>query len=241
MLLEKGANVGLDVRLKGAMHHALNNTSCTPSLVRVLQQYDAPLDTIDEDNISPLHYCVKFGHKIMARQLIDDGVPIDSRVHRQSWSSEVSESTSGKEKFRLPASGSVATGLTPLHFAALTGNPTMTEFLLEHGADPNALSDYGETPLHLTLRTTLFGTKYQDDWTDSYLRAENLWDFLEFEEDDVDAVLAEISFKREGVLNALLSDPRISLTVKDYRGESPLHCIRYGKPESATLVRNLVL
>ncbi|KAF9733795.1 hypothetical protein PMIN02_010569 [Paraphaeosphaeria minitans] len=240
ILLEKGANVGLDVQLKGAMHHALNNASCTPSLVRVLQQYDAPLDTIDVDNMSPLHYCVKFGHKIIARQLIEDGVPIDSRVYRQSWPSEVSESTSGKEKFRLPASGSVATGLTPLHFAALTGNLTMTEFLLEHGADPNALSDYGETPLHLTLRTTLFGTKYQDDWTGSYLRAENLWDFLEFEEDDVDAVLAEISFKREGVLNALLSDPRISLTVKDYRGESLLHCIRYGKPESATLVRNLV-
>lgn len=65
-------------------------------------------------------------------------------------------------------------------------------------------------------------------------------DFLDFEEDDVDAVLAEISLKREGVLDALLSDPRISLTVTDYKGESPLHCIQYGKPESATLVQNLV-
>ncbi|KAF1963986.1 ankyrin, partial [Bimuria novae-zelandiae CBS 107.79] len=196
----------------------------------------------DVDNMSPLHYCVKFGHNIMARQLIDAGVPIDLRVHRQSWPSEVSELTSGVEKFRLPASASVATGLTPLHFVALIGNLTMTKFLVEHGADPNALSDYGETPLHLTLRTTLFGTKYQDDWTDSYLRAENLWDFLDldFEQDDVDAVLAEISFKREGVLNALLSDPRISLTVTDYKGESPLHCIGYRKAESATLVHDLV-
>jgi ankyrin repeat protein len=117
----------------------------------------------------------------------------------------------------------------------------MTKFFLEHGADPNALSDYGETPVHLTWRTTLFGTKYQDDWTDLYLRAEYLWDFLDFEKDDVDAVLAEISLKREGVLDALLSDPRISLTATDYKGESPLRCIRYGKPESATLVQNLVV
>ncbi|CAG5158427.1 uncharacterized protein ALTATR162_LOCUS5073 [Alternaria atra] len=241
MLLERGANVGLDLRLKGAMHHALNNGSCMPSLVRVLQQYGAPLDTIDVDNMTPLHYCVKFGYKTMARQLIDAGVPIDSRVHRQAWPSEVSKSISGKEESMLPASGSVANGLTPLHFAALTGNLTMTKFLLEHGADPNALSDYGETPLHLTLRTTLFGTRYQDDWTDSYLRAESLQDFLDFEEDDVDAVLAEISLKREGVLDALLSDPRISLTVTDCKGESPLHCIQYGKPETATLVQNLVL
>jgi ankyrin repeat protein len=241
MLLERGANVGLDVRLKGAMHHALNNASCTPSLVRVLQQYGTPLDTADVDNMTPLHYCVKFGHETIARQLIDAGVSIDLRVHRQAWPSEVRKSTSGKEQLLLPALGSVATGLTPLHFAALTGNLTMTTFFLEHGADPNALSDYGETPLHLTLRTTLFGSKYQDDWTDSYLRAEYLWDFLDFEEDDVDAVLTEISLKREGVLDALLSDPGISLTATDYKGESPLHCIRYGKPESATLVQNLIL
>jgi ankyrin repeat protein len=97
LLLERGANVGLDVRLKGAMHHALNNASCTPSLVRVLQQYGAPLDTIDVDNMTPLHYCVKFGHETIARQLIDAGVPIDLRVHRQAWPSEVSKYTSGKE------------------------------------------------------------------------------------------------------------------------------------------------
>jgi ankyrin repeat protein len=242
LLLERGAKVGLDVRLKGAMHHALNNASCTPSLARMLQQYGAPLDTTDTDNMSPLHYCVKFSHKIMAKQLIDAGVRIDLRVHRQSRPSEVSESTSGRTKLKLPASEpeSVAIGLTPLHFAALTGNLTMTEFLLEHSADPNALSDYGETPLHLTLRTALFGTKYQDDWTDSYLRAEVLRDFLDFEEDDIDAVLAEISYKRIGVLYALLSDPRISLNVTDYKGESPLHCIRYGEPESASSVRILV-
>jgi ankyrin repeat protein len=240
MLLEKGANVGLDIQLKGAMHHALNNTTCTPSLVRVLQQYGAPLDTIDIHNMTPLHYCVKFGHETIARQLIDSGVPVDLRVHRQAWPSKVSKSTSGKEEFLLPASGSVATGLTPLHFAALTGNLTMTKFFLEHGADPNALSDYGETPLHLTLRTTLFGTKYQDDWMDSYFRAECLLDILDYEDDDVDAVHAEISLQRKGVLDALLSDPRISLTATDYKVESPLHCIRYGKPESATLVRKLV-
>ncbi|KAL5381794.1 hypothetical protein DPSP01_006977 [Paraphaeosphaeria sporulosa] len=240
ILVERGAHVGLDVQLKGAMHHVLNNASCTPSLVRLLQQYGAPLDTTDVNNMSPLHYCVKFGHKTMARQLIDAGVPIDLRVHRQSWPSKVSESSSSKEKLSLPASGSVVTGLTPLHFAALTGNLTMTEFLLKHGADPNALSDYGETPLHLTLRTKLCGTKYRDDWTDLYLRVESLWDLLEFEEDNVNAVLAEISVTREGVFNALLSDPRTSLTVTDHKGESPLHCIRYGKPESATLIRKLV-
>ncbi|KAF1955606.1 ankyrin, partial [Byssothecium circinans] len=214
------------------------------SLVRLLLECGAPLNTVDVDNMTPLHYCVKFGHKTVARQLINAKVPIDSRVIRQAWTSEVIRSTINQEGFALqpmlPASRSVANGLTPLHFAALTGNPTMTEFLLEHGADPNALSNSGETPLHISLRTTLYGTKYEDSWTDSSLRAEYLLDVADFDEDDVDAVLAEISLLREGVLDALLSDPRTSLTVMDYKGESPLHCVQYGKLESATLVQKLV-
>jgi hypothetical protein len=77
----------------------------------------------------------------------------------------------------------------------------MTKFPLEYGADSNALSNHGETPLHLTLRTALFGAKYQDDWNDSNLRAEHPLEFLDFEEDDVNAVLAEASFKRKGMLD----------------------------------------
>jgi hypothetical protein len=102
----------------------------------------------------------------------------------------------------------------------------MTKLLLEYGADSNALSNYGETPLHLTLRTALFGAKYQDDWKDSYLRAEYPLEFLDFEEDDVDAVLAEAAFERKGMLDALFTDPRISLTVTDHKGENLLHYIR---------------
>ncbi|KAF2111508.1 ankyrin repeat-containing domain protein [Lophiotrema nucula] len=244
LLLKSGARVGQDARLKGAMHHAVNNASCTPSLVRLLLNYNTPADTVDIDNMTPLHYCVKFGHKIAAKQLLDVGVPVDSRVSRRSWNSAVVESTlSQKEsalEFMLPASGSTATGLTPLHFAALTGNFAMTRFLLEHDADPNALSDHGETPLHLTLRTTLYGTKYQDDWNKLYLRAESLLDFLDHEEDDIDAILTDIRIYREGVLKLLLSDSRTSLTITDYKGESLLHCIQYGKPGSATLVETLV-
>jgi hypothetical protein len=91
--------------------------------------------------------------------------------------------------------------------------------------DSNALSNYGETPLHLTLCTALFGTNYQDNWNDSYLRAEYLLESLDFDEDDANAVLAQVSFNRKGVLDALLTDPRISLTVTDHKGESLLRCI----------------
>ena len=63
-----------------------------------------------------------------------------------------------------------------------------------------------------------------------YLRAEYLLEFLDFKEDNVNAVLVEVSFKRKGVLNALLTDPRISLTVIDHKGEYvTLHLDSNGK------------
>ncbi|KAF2464084.1 uncharacterized protein BDR25DRAFT_362007 [Lindgomyces ingoldianus] len=36
--------------------------------------------------------------------------------------------------------------------------------LLEHGVDPNALSDYSESSFHLALRTMLNGTRYEGDF-----------------------------------------------------------------------------
>jgi len=39
-------------------------------------------------------------------------------------------------------------GMTPLHLAAWEGHAAVTEFLLQHGADPNVAEANGNTPLH---------------------------------------------------------------------------------------------
>jgi ankyrin repeat protein len=40
-------------------------------------------------------------------------------------------------------------GFTPLHVAAMRGNLPVVELLLESGADPNAIVQYGKTPAEL--------------------------------------------------------------------------------------------
>jgi ankyrin repeat protein len=240
VLLERGADVGLDRQLKGAMHHAINGVRCTASLARMLQQYGAPLDTIDVDNITPMHYCIKFGHKAIATQLIDAGVPVDIRVRRRVWPHRVCKLDLGIVQTRLEAWPPISNGLTPLHFAALIGDATMVGFLLGNGADPNALSEYGETSLHLTLRTMLSGTSYADDWNNEYLRVEHRLAKQSFRRHYLTRDVSEVALAREDVVDALLTSPNISLTAMDQNGESALHCIRYGEPGSAIFVRKLV-
>jgi ankyrin repeat protein len=55
-------------------------------------------------------------------------------------------------------------GLTALHFSALNACTDMTVFLLQHGADPNARSDFGDTALHVGIRRQLLGRRYNDVW-----------------------------------------------------------------------------
>jgi hypothetical protein len=58
----------------------------------------------------------------------------------------------------------------------------MVQFFLEHGANPNATSNYRETPLHLTLRKSVQGT-HPDYWSDTIYRIEYMPDILADEAD----------------------------------------------------------
>lgn len=156
LLVERGANViGLDEQLKDALHHAVNNMKCSPLIVNLLLDHGALINTVDVDNITPLHYSVKLSNKLVAKLLLKRGISIDSEFHRKTWIRKtVGDDTIYKE-FSLkstPEVPHVLASLTPLHFATLIGNPAITAFLIKHSADPNALSVYGESSLHLAIR-----------------------------------------------------------------------------------------
>jgi ankyrin repeat protein len=243
LLLENAAEISRhDDQGRSVLHHATNSAYCTHSLVEFLLSQGAPANTIDMNNMTPLHYSVKFGHECIAGLLLDNGLSIDAGVYRKTWSRN--NKTNPPYQISIPESkpdiSCISAGLTPLHFAVLTGDSVMTKFLLKRGADPNALSRYNESPMHLALRKTLHGPQYADDWTDHYLRVERLLDFLDFEEDDTDAIYADIRTHREDVLDAMLADVRTSLTIRDYHHEHPLHCVEYGKFGSVEMVKKLV-
>jgi ankyrin repeat protein len=240
LLVEGGADCGLDEQLKGPIHHAVERFRCTPSLISILQQHGASINAIDIENMTPLHYCARNGDQKAAENLLDAGVPIDIGVRRKSWPRDGNTSSPIDQVDTVhPIPESIAVGLTPLHLAALNGNLTMTKFFLDHGADPNALSEYGETPLHLNQRTTLYGTQHGDSWIDERYRVEQR-SCSPWYRNKSDPTVSTAESARQRILDALLERPNISTAARDYQGENLLHCIEYGKPESVTLVQKFL-
>jgi ankyrin repeat protein len=66
-------------------------------------------------------------------------------------------------------------GWTSLHVAAIGGDPTVVELLLQHGADVHALSNTGNTPLYQA--TAFGGRKVVIDLLLAYgARPDTAWD-----------------------------------------------------------------
>jgi len=196
----------IDSKRMGILHHAISNANCKLETVKQLLALGAPTTLVDIQDMTPLHYAVRFGRRGIAELLLRYGVSIDiavqteTRVRKRHHDEGVA--------LPIPPKG-FRKGLTPLHYAALVGNCRMVEFLLDHGADANSLSPYGETLLHIALSKKLQGTQYSDDWTADHWKAEFLFDIIDPEDDDeYEAACDRVFNQRIGVIRALLSDSR---------------------------------
>ena len=129
--------------------------------------------------MTPLHYTVLQSDKEMARILLCAGVPVDLPMRRQGWQPGNLIYPTNDNLQSSEADTNPRQGLTALHYAALTGRFDMGEFLLQREANPNATSNYGETPLHLALKRDLYGPKWPgtvDHWNSPESKIEVLLD-----------------------------------------------------------------
>ena len=246
LLLRAGAEVtAFDGERKGALHLSIESEFFGIEMVELLLAHGAPFDITDVNNMTPLHCTIQFNRRDIASVLLNDGVAVDLRVQRRSWIPRLIRGSTVYEPNIADTAQRVVTddliGLTPLHFAALVGDTGMTEFFLGHGADPNALSHYGETPLHLALSRSIQGSKYRDSWNESRWRLESLWDVVEFHDEDVhDEVATQITTTRRDLVEILLRDDRTNVTFQDAQGLSVLHTVNYTELDSPHIIRSLI-
>ncbi|KAF1730092.1 Vegetative incompatibility protein HET-E-1 [Beauveria bassiana] len=215
------------------------------AVVQLLLQHGAVM-TADEDNMTPMHYAVSRSSKELAQCFLDASVHVDISVKRRIWQ-QLHRMTDESQDMPLLGDESQR-GLTALHYSALTGCPQMTEFFLQHGANPNAASEFGETPLHLALKRDLAGARwpaFSDRWDDPTYRVEYILDLIEVDPDDEDdteycTTQKIIEEHRADVLTLLLGDGKTDVTARDDDGATALHSVRYGSSTSPDIVKQLI-
>lgn len=223
-LLSHGADPKhTDCQHKGPLHHAINSYNAPLEGIKTLIAHGAPTKTGDTENMTPLHYTIRFDRNDIADLLLRAGVDVDVAVHRTSWSRDNSCRKLRYAPVKPEDSFEPGLGLTPLHFSAWVGSDSMVSYFLQHGANPNSQSGFGETPLHLAVSATIRGPEYPDEWTSNDSRIEYAMDVLE---DDIHEVIVA---HRLRVASVLLANPATDINICDFEGECVLHKIRYAQ------------
>lgn len=244
-LIERGVCTDIwDLDRKTPLHYAVLNG--WKRCVRLLLQRGACLDS-DVGNMTPFHYTVKTQAEEISQVFINTGTPVDTPLTREIY---MPVSQKGrviyvkKDGAQNPIrDGCIEKGLTGLHFAALTGNQQMTKFLLDHGANPNFLSDHDETPFHLALRRDLYGPRWPVDfWNDPMARIEAAFDLLDSDdsEDECLSTQAQVYGARSTIISLLLEHPQVDVNAQDVFGISSMHIAARGADSTESMIRRLI-
>lgn len=246
-LIERGVHIDVrDGDQRNPLHYAVLNG--WKRCVQLLLQRGSNLDP-DIDNMTPFHYTVKNSAEEIAQAFLDAATPIDTPVTREIYIPAYHQDRvvyeMGDGALSLVREAGTKKGLTALHLATLTGSKRMTEFLLDHGADPNFPSQHGETPLHLALRRNLYGPEWPgvvDFWNNPMFRIEDALDWVDLAdgEDEYCSTQAWIEEERSTIVHLLLDHPKTDVNAQDFSGVSSLHLAARGGHSSSAVVRKLV-
>lgn len=208
---------------------------------RLLSKGVCPI-SCDTENMTPLHYAVANGNPKIVESILEAGVDINYGIERKLWRKITKTRRSFYILDKLPEKTDARTrdaaGLTPLHFAACSGDWSMTAYLLKKGANPNARCSEGDTPLHIALRNGLVNEKYNDAWTDIEWKIESLKFTIDDLEDyaEVHRLIDEARLK---VINMLLASTDIDVNIQNTQLDSPLHSMSI-RTYSDTIVAELL-
>jgi hypothetical protein len=142
---------------------------------------------------------------------------------------------------RESAGVNLESGLTALRFSSLNACTKMTAFLLQHGADPNAQSDIGDTPLHLAIRSRILGREYDDVWKSGDYTIEALRDLItDYESEEASDIYHAIDQARTHIVDTLLASETIDVNIANANRDCPQYVIDFSKHYSLSILCKLI-
>ena len=239
-----------DFELKSALHHAAIHRWEGPLHLLLMRKAKV---TADVENMTPLHYAVRWGWIQGIALIVDAGVSVDIRVQRLNYR-QVYQPEDDRRVYELCDSPtqqagdtSDCAGLTALHLAAVSGFQKTASFLLDRGADPAAVSEHGETPLHLLVRRDLTSPgdiwRDNDGWKAEDFRIEASLDYID--RSDESEYLATIQDMLQGICGLLVDllsrqESNLNINAQTSDGSQALHLVQYGDWSSVPLVKLLL-
>ena len=156
------------------VYHFAVESSSVDSIMYLLTQPAINKDYINKKGVTPLMYAIECAHEKATLALIQHGANLfiqDQRgkglLHYAAEHNNLRCMQAAKEKLQLTTScflfwkstsrqtiGDLVqqkdlSGCTPLHLAAGKKNRELIDFLLDHGADPQAQNLFGTTPIQI--------------------------------------------------------------------------------------------
>ena len=233
LLVESGANVMTRNNEEQNILHILSKTGHyhDEELTEVLLDKGVSPYDCDEYNMSPFLYAVGYLDEKLARAFLRYGFNLDTRIQRRSWPGQttvnfVTHATAQNQEEEAPTN--IESNLTALHFSSLKACTKMTLLLLQHGADPNAQSDIGDTPLHLAIRRRLLGRKSDDAWEIHDYGIESSKDIIADHGSETESdIYRAIDKARINTVHTLLTSATIDVNIANATGDYPQHVINF--------------
>jgi ankyrin repeat protein len=161
----------LDASRKSLLHRTVDVyvPSIDRHIVQFILTHQGLVKNADKDKMTCLHYTVLRSRPDVARNLLDAGFNVDTKIIRL---------TPLQSARQLQHEGNIESrandntrGLTSLYAAPCFGWLSMVKLLLDRQANVNARTGNGQTPIHLVLSTHLRGSRFDDIWAESVYRS----------------------------------------------------------------------
>jgi ankyrin repeat protein len=231
----------LNNKHQNVLHVACNNgrfNNCT--MIKYLLDKGACPYTCDEENMTPFLYALGDRRKEIVQTFIQNAFNLESRVERRSWPGKPTVS-SFVYRMSKPQEVNIESGLTVLHFSALNACTEMTALLLGCGANPNARSDFGDTALHLGIRSRLLGRENDDVWEVGQYAVESLTELIDDHEgSEASDIYRHISDARILIVERLLESESININTANNHGDYPQHVIDFHQPQALSILEKLM-